>query len=240
MTEAQHLNLRARLLLGGEHPCGYLPGRSARSAFLDPALHLSSRHYAELLEQGFRRSGGLVYRPICAQCQACQSLRLPVAEFRPSRAQRRNLARNRDLQIEEAARLDTEHYALYRRYLAWRHPEGGMDPDDAGAFHEFLESPWGDVGFWTFRLDGAMVACAVVDRLPQGLSAVYSFYAPEHAGRGLGTHAVLRLIEAARAEGLRHLYLGYWVPGSPTMDYKRRFRPLELLTREGWTRLDAC
>jgi arginyl-tRNA--protein-N-Asp/Glu arginylyltransferase len=67
----------------------------------------------------------------------------------------------------------------------------------------------------------------VVDRLEQGLSAVYTFYDPAETSRSLGTYAVLAQIEAARREGLPHVYLGYWVEHSDTMDYKRQFRPLE-------------
>jgi arginine-tRNA-protein transferase len=35
------------------------------------------------------------------------------------------------------------------------------------------------------------------------------------------------------------VYLGFWIEGHPKMDYKRRFRPLQVRTREGWGTLDA-
>ena len=66
------------------------------------------------------------------------------------------------------------------------------------------------------------------------MSAVYTFYDPALEARGLGTHAILRQIELARERGLPHLYLGYWIERHPKMDYKARFKPLELLTSEGW------
>jgi arginyl-tRNA--protein-N-Asp/Glu arginylyltransferase len=47
---------------------------------------------------------------------------------------------------------------------------------------------------------------------------------------------ILVEIERARALLVPYLYLGYWVPGSPTMDYKRRFRPFEVLGADGWRR----
>ena len=37
---------------------------------------------------------------------------------------------------------------------------------------------------------------------------------------------------------LPYVYLGYWVRSSPKMDYKSRFRPLELLKPGGWVALD--
>ncbi len=42
----------------------------------------------------------------------------------------------------------------------------------------------------------------------------------------------------ARLAELPHVYLGYWVPGSPKMDYKARFRPIEVLRPGGWARLE--
>jgi len=228
---------RPRLLLGAEHTCSYLKGRLARSVFVDPQLPLDAARYGALLDLGFRRSGNYVYRPACSACQECRPARLPVADFAPDRGQRRCRARNADLRIGLEATLDDEHYALYRRYLQARHPGGGMDPDDREAFHAFLSSSWSSAEIIAARdRSGRLVAGGVVDRVPQGLSAVYSWFDPEEARRSLGTLMILAEIERARALGLPWLYLGYWVAGSPTMDYKRGFRPLEVLGPAGWGR----
>jgi len=226
-----------RLLMGSSHSCGYLPQRNARSAFVDPAFPIDPGLYGALLEQGFRRSGDYAYRPMCLLCRACRSVRIPVAEFRPDRSQRRCQRANADLRLSLAPRLNAEHYALYRRYLAARHPGGGMDPEDAEAFREFLGCSWGRTEVWEFRRAGALLAASVVDRVPRGYSAVYTFYAPEEAARGLGTYAILRQIGQAQAQDLPYVYLGYWVAGSAKMDYKQRFRPLEVLEPGGWAPL---
>jgi arginyl-tRNA--protein-N-Asp/Glu arginylyltransferase len=228
---------RPRLLLGSEHACSYLQGRLARSVFIDPQLRLDPARYGTLLDLGFRRSGGYVYRPACSACQQCRPARVPVAEFTPDRAQRRCARANADLRVTVEDALTEEHYALYRRYLLARHPGGGMDADDREAFHAFLSSAWGSSEIIAARdADGRLLAGGVVDRVPHGLSAVYTWFEPAGHRRGLGTWMVLAEIERARALALPHLYLGYWVPGSPTMDYKRRFRPLEVLGPEGWRR----
>ncbi|HEX4871127.1 MAG TPA: arginyltransferase [Nevskiaceae bacterium] len=226
---------RVRLFLSSEHLCGYLPGRAARNLFIDPEYRLDPARYDFLLQQGFRRGGDHVYRPRCEGCQACVPVRLPVARFRPDRSQRRCLARNRDLRVDRSAQLDERHFALYQRYLRSRHADGGMNPDDAGGFRHFLDCAWGVAEFWDF-LDpaGELLACAVVDRTPRALSAVYTFFEPEQPSRGLGTYAVLRQIEQARREGLEYLYLGYWVGASRKMAYKQRFQPLERLGPLGW------
>jgi arginine-tRNA-protein transferase len=63
---------------------------------------------------------------------------------------------------------------------------------------------------------------------------VYSFYDPEHERRSLGTFMILDHVRRARALGLPHVYLGYWVEGSRKMAYKSRFRPQERLGPVGW------
>jgi arginine-tRNA-protein transferase len=228
-----------RLLLGTEHACGYLPDRSARSAFIDPEFPLSSLRYGVLLDLGFRRSGAYVYRPACAACKDCLAARVPVAEFVPDRSQRRCLKRNADLKLTQEPALGEEHYALYRRYLASRHAGGGMNPEDYKAFRTFLECSWGDTQFWTLRLNGRLMAVAVVDLVPSGISAVYTFFDPLERSRSLGTCAVLTQIEQARAMGKPYVYLGYWVENSQKMDYKRHFHPLEVLHKDTWKRLEA-
>ena len=72
---------------------------------------------------------------------------------------------------------------------------------------------------------------------PAGLSAVYTFFDPDLAGRSLGTLAILSQLRWARELGLPYLYLGYWIAGHPKMDYKRRFRPLEIYDSGDWGRL---
>lgn len=227
-----------RLLLGTEHACGYLADRSARSAFVDPQFPLDPQRYGLLLDLGFRRSGLYTYRPACASCNACLPARIPVAQFIANRSQRRCLKRNADLEFNVEPALTAEHFALYRQYLSQRHAGGGMNPEDPRAFRAFLECAWGEVEFWTFRAGKLLLAVTVVDRVPAGLSAVYTFYDTDEAARSLGVLAVLKQIEIALLEERPYVYLGYWVEGSAKMDYKRHFRPLEILVGGAWRRLD--
>lgn len=225
---------RVRLFLSTEHPCGYLPARSARSLFIDPDYVLDPARYENLLEQGFRRGGNHVYRPRCESCRACIPARVPVADFAGSRAQRRCEHRNADLRLDIRRGMTDEQFTLYQRYLRARHDGGGMNPEDKSGFHNFLNCGWGATEFWEFTLNNRLLACAVVDRVPQGLSAVYTFFDPDESARGLGTYSVLSQIRLARELGLKYVYLGYWVPGSPKMDYKKNFQPLEILGARGW------
>jgi len=223
------------LYISPEHPCSYLPGREARTVFVDPNLAMDQMLYTLLASHGFRRSGAHIYRPHCRECHACVPLRVPVRDFKPSRTQKRVLKRNADLIVTlKTAEFDAEHFALYGRYLAARHPGGGMDGESPDDYRQFLLSPWGRTTLMEMRLAGRLLAVAVTDELQDGLSAVYTFYEPEVETRSLGTYAVLMQIDEARRRRLSWVYLGYWISESRKMSYKARFRPFEALREDGW------
>lgn len=222
------------------HECSYLEDREAATLFVDPYAPMSKRIYSVLAEIGFRRSGPYVYRPRCPGCSACQSARIPAAEFQPNRSQRRTWNRNRD--IEATVRDDSfreEHFELYRRYTSRRHTGGGMDVDSPEQYRNFLTSPWSDTAFVEFRAGGRLLGVSVTDGLDKGLSAVYTFFDPDEHKRGLGVFAILWQVEEARRIGLDWLYLGYWIKECPKMAYKANFYPLEVYIGGQWRRLDG-
>lgn len=220
------------------HPCSYLPDQQAITLFADPDAELTTDDYGLLARYGFRRSGPHLYRPACEACTACIPVRIPVAEFLPNRRQRRSWRRNADLQVDEVPlSLSTVYFNLYRRYMQWRHPGGAMDDADPAHFAAAFDSGWCDTVQVDYRLDGALVAVAIVDRLPNALSAVYTYFDPEHAARGLGTYAIYRQIEAARRAGHAWLYLGYWIEACDKMRYKGHFAPQERFEQGAWRRV---
>ena len=86
----------------------------------------------------------------------------------------------------------------------------------------------------TRDVEGTLVGGLLVDRTADALSAAYSFFDPAQPRRSLGTQAVLWLVGHARMLGLPYVYLGYWVDGSATMDYKRRFPAVDALVDGRW------
>lgn len=217
--------------------CPYLPGRESTSLFAEPVV-LDNMLYSRLARIGFRRSGDQVYRPACGHCQACVPVRIPVADFRPRRRDRRNLSRNADLELRIIrAHFSDEHFRLYAAYLDARHPGGGMDSPTPEQFRQFLIGSWSDTWFLELRLEGRLVAVAVTDLLEDGLSAVYTYYDPTLTDRGLGHHSILRQIAHSRDQGLPYLYLGYWIEGSEKMDYKGQYRPLQAMRGDRWVAL---
>ena len=231
-----------RMFRTGTHACGYWADREARDLVLDPRDPRLPQLYPMALDWGFRRSGDIVYRPSCVGCQACVAVRVPVATFRPDRSQRRCLKRNADVDARIVAPLRTaEHLALYRKYLTTRHRGGGMDDHGAPEFEQFLIGSWNQGRFLELREHGShrLLAVAVTDLVDGALSAVYTFYDPDEAERGLGTLAVLKQLEWAARDRRAHLYLVYLFACHANMDYKRRFQPLEGFNGRGWARLQA-
>jgi leucyl-tRNA---protein transferase len=229
-------------------PCPYLPGMEERKVF----THLVGRRATALndmlTQTGFRRSQTIAYRPACEQCRACVSVRVLVEDFRPSANLRRIASRNSDLiGAIGPAKPSAEQYSLFRAYLDHRHPDGGMADMSVLDYSMMVEDSHietriieyrrkGPDHFITHRGEGRLYGACLTDQLADGLSMVYSYFNPDFESRSLGTFMILDHIARAKAMGLPHVYLGYWVNGSRKMNYKMRFMPQEHLGPKGWER----
>lgn len=224
-----------QLYITAESPCSYFSDRLSRNLVPDPKLPLNMPIYNQLIQHGFRRSGGHCYRPHCHGCQACIACRLAVDEFTASRSQRRCLKTNQDIQLTVvSAGFSDEYFELYRRYLNSRHTDGSMADPAEDDFKQFLYCDWSHTRFLEFRLKGKLVAIAVSDMVSDGVSAVYSFFEPEMESRSLGTFCILKQIDYAKQQGVGFIYLGYWIKNHNKMHYKSNFKPLQLYLDEQW------
>ncbi len=236
---------RVRLFVFPAHACTYLPAREATlRGFV--AQRVVPQAYHELMDAGFRRSGSLVYQPVCRACRECVPVRVPVERFRPSKSQRRCARRNADLHVTVDQPVAThEKFELYRRYMTEWHGSAATEAQTAtresrGEFETFLyDSPVDTIEFCYRDRAGALLAVGICDVCPRSLSSVYFYFDPGQARRGLGTFGALVEIERARSLGVAHYYLGYRVPGCAAMSYKSSFRPNESLDTDGVWRESA-
>lgn len=224
-------------------PCPYLPGREATLRFGNGRL--VGGHYQQLLDWGYRRNGNYVYRPVCRSCRECWVLRVPVRTFRMTRSQRR--VWKQGLEKFEvtwgSCRYTKEKAAMYERYLAHQHgsDEGPVDETRYSAFlvdsclrHETLEVQ--------YRVEGRLAGIGIIDKLERALSTVYFYFDPDFARLSPGTWSALYEIHLAQKWGLAHYYLGYFIPGCQSMNYKARFQPCEIKQPDvpGWERYDSA
>ena len=234
-----------RFFVTAPSPCPYLAGKSERKVFTELRGENADELNEALGRIGFRRSQTVAYRPSCLDCQTCVSVRLVAAEFQPSGTPKRLLKRHGDLIATECRPWATaEQYELLQRYLAVRHPGGGMTQMEEGDFADMVEHSPVSSYVIEYREPGVgsqpgrLVGACLTDFQGDGLSMIYSFYDPEAEARsGLGTYIILDHIRRAAERELPYVYLGYWVAGSDRMQYKVRFRPLERLSGGGWERI---
>lgn len=222
-------------------PCPYLDGRQERKLFTALQGDFAGKLNDALSKQGFRRSQNVLYRPSCADCSACMSARIRVADFAPSKSQKRTAKRNSDLERQANSPWATEEqYELFRQYLDQRHADGGMADMDIFEFAAMIEETPIRSRIIEYRRNrgSELAAVCLTDILDDGLSMVYSFYETDGAQNSLGTYVILDHVRIAQESGLPYVYLGYWVPGSPKMDYKSRFKGLEIYRGGRWIDFD--
>ncbi|MCZ2343853.1 MAG: arginyltransferase [Bacteroidales bacterium] len=220
------------------YPCSYLPERSACQEY-EIMRRLSAEEYEQRMRAGWRRFGHSLFRPVCRSCRACQSLRVDVARFRPSATQKRVMKQNAlavELTIQTPQATD-EKLALYDKFHAFQAGFKGWplhEPKSVADYVEgFVHNPF-PTEEWCYRLhDGRLIGVGYVDHLPASVSAIYFFYDPEERHRSLGVWNVLSVLRFAAEQPFPYAYLGYYVAGCPSLEYKAKYRPNEVLNAQG-------
>jgi len=230
---------RINLFQTPEHDCPYLEGKNAITQFIDPEKIPDLQMYTHLTRFGFRRSGEHLYRPACSNCDACVSVRIPVAEINFSKNQKRCIKRAEHFDYHHCDAYDSdEHYQLYEQYIIARHKGGDMYPPTRELFRSFLLSSWANTQFMEIRENSKLIACAVYDQLLDGLSAVYCYFDPEQSKLSPGKLSILKQIQYANQCDLDYLYLGYQINECRKMNYKTNFKPVEQFIKLQWQRID--
>jgi arginine-tRNA-protein transferase len=211
-----------------EVDCPYLPGRRERLRAV-MASAIDGQTYRAFMDAGFRRSGRMLYQPVCEGCEECVPLRVEVGQFTMSDSQKRVWRRNQDLVVTSGVpRLTEEKFDLYSRYVRDWHGR----PEEArwDSLESFLyDSPTETIEFEYRDTTSTLRAVGICDLSRTSLSSVYFYFDPAEAKRSLGTFGALYELAWARERHLNHYYLGYWIRDCPTMAYKASFKPYETL-----------
>ncbi len=200
-------------------------------------LDVTAEETEELLSRGWRRFGPMYFRPACATCAECVSLRVMVDAFEPTKSQRRAARAAAGLRrVVGPPRVDEARLALYAAWHSHREDARGWDPNpetrDRYALEFAFPHPCArEAAFYDDAAPGGprLVGLGLFDLTPRAISAAFFFFDPSYAHMSPGTVNVLCLIDDARQSGRPHVYLGYRVEGCPSLSYKARFGPHELL-----------
>jgi len=203
-----------------------------------PDYPIDANTYEKLIQAGFRRSGYYTYRPNCAHCQACVSVRIDVKAFKPRRIQRRVWKQHNLTATLHELHYKPQHYALYQQYQTQRHAGGGMDNDCLEQYQNFLLQSHVNSRLVEFHEGETLRMVSIVDVLPDGLSSVYTFYDASVVHASFGTYSILWQVEQCKIHNLAYLYLGYWIKENRKMRYKVNFHPLEVLADGRWMPLE--
>jgi len=221
--------------------CGYLPSETWQLKYA-LVRELTADKYWHLINSGWRRFGHVLFRPACPACTACQPIRVLTQEYQPNRSQRRLIKANEstvELKIG-APNLNDEKLTLYMRHhhdhsesKGWPRPSmiGGVEH-----ISSIIDGPF-PVEEWCYYIDGKLVSVAYMDALKDGLSGIYFFYDPDYKDKQLGTWILITMITVCAQRGLPYAYLGYFVKGCRSMEYKGHYKPSEILYPDGTWRL---
>ena len=222
-------------------PCSYVPEYQERLLVALDAIVRNAQNYEQLMGLGFRRSGDQVYRPHCEACSACQSIRIPVLDFLPSRSQKRTLkkAARFNLHLNQNCKDIMRYYPLFEKYINMRHFDGSMYPANEEQYTNFISVDWLNVAYLEILDGDKLISVSVVDLLPDSFSAVYTFFDPDYEHYSLGRFAILQLIELAIAYRKQYVYLGYQVDDCRKMNYKSQYLPHQRLIGGHWLDSDA-
>ncbi|KAF9452451.1 hypothetical protein P691DRAFT_828461 [Macrolepiota fuliginosa MF-IS2] len=164
----------------------------------------------------------------------------------------------------EPASFTEEKYQLYVRYQRDIHNDLQNTPRGFERFLvtsplRFEEIPYPSVppghlprkyGSYhqLYRLDGNLIAVAVLDILPCCVSSVYFMYDKAWEEFSLGKLSAMREVSLAREiheagiSDMRYLYMGFYIESCQKMRYKGEYAPSYLLDPEAydWHPLESC
>jgi arginine-tRNA-protein transferase len=230
------------LSLTEPHPCNIIPGRTQREQIMTRNAPLSPEFNSVAYAQGYLRTASTYRRDHCDACQACKPARWLLDEFNYSASQRHIMNKNRDITYSVTKNyVMDEHINLFRRYFNERHARHS-DIGTTVMMNErrniaTLISLYGMIEFRDSSKK--LVGGVLFDWASDALIASHTYYDPQLSKeRSLGTYMLLVMAEHAKRFDMKYLYLGSLTTEPSSLAYKSRFRPLEVMERDGtWARL---
>lgn len=214
--------------------CSYLEGREQTTHY--KIIHACSvSQCQELVERGFRRFGKMYFRPICASCHECQSIKIDVKNYEFSKSAKRVLKKNSNTKSYiQRPSLSREHLELFEKYHLYMHSKKGWEHTATTANHYYGSFVEGheDFGYEVLYYDEEkLIGVDLIDVLEDGISSIYFYYDPDYTHLSLGKFSLYNQIHYAKETNKSWIYLGYYVEDCPSLSYKKIYKPY--LTLQG-------
>lgn len=216
----------------GEDTCSYLEDKQQKTHYkiID---NCSVSYCQSLIEKGWRRFGRMFFRPICAECTACESFKIDVNNYVFSKSERRILRKNEDTKILiQRPQVTADHLELFEKYHRHMKDKRDWNHETTTARHYYASFVHGheDFGYEVlYYIKDVLVGVDLIDILPEGISSIYFYYDPDYSQNSLGTYSMLQQINIAKENDLDWIYMGYYVKGCQSLEYKSRYSPYLVL-----------
>ena len=208
--------------------CSYLDGFEQKTHYkiIDKC---ADDRCQDFIERGFRRFGKMFFRPICENCNECQSIKINVKKFEFSKSQRRVLRKAEHLKsVIQKPTLTKEHLKLFEKYHQHMKIEKGWPHATTTAKNYYNSFVVGaeNYGYEVLYFDEEkLIGVDLIDILPNGVSSIYFYYDPDYKKYALGKLSMYLQIKFAKKTKKEWVYMGYYVKDCSSLSYKTHYKP---------------
>lgn len=208
--------------------CSYLNDKEQTTHY-KVIENCSTQNCQDLIERGFRRFGKMYFRPICTECEECQSIKIDVENFSFSKSQKRIIKKSAHLKSYlQTPTLSQAHLDLFKKYhlhmknkKEWIYNE--TTPEH---YYQSFVTDHNEFGYEVLYFDEEkLIGVDLIDILEDGISSIYFYYDPDYSCYSLGKLSLYNQIKFAQRSNKKWIYLGYYVKGCPSLSYKSEYKP---------------
>jgi len=214
--------------------CSYIKGNT-QSTHYKLIENCSVQDNQELIQRGFRRFGKMYFRPICSDCQECQSIKIDVNNYTFSKSAKRTLKKAKNIKsYVQVPTLSQAHLDLFEKYHLYMKERKEWDYNETNAqnYYESFVNGHNDYGYEVLYFDeDKLIGVDLIDILEDGISSIYFYYDPDYSTYSLGKLSLYHQIQFAQKNKKQWVYLGYYVKDCPSLSYKAMYKPF--LTLQG-------
>ncbi len=201
----------------------------------------SAQTTQDYIERGYRRFGKMYFRPVCPNCNECQSIKIDVNNYNFSKSERRVIKKAKDIKIYiQEPSLSKEHLNLFDKYHLFMQSKKGWSYQKTTPEHYYASfvDAYGDFGYEVlYFYQNKLIGVDLIDILKDGISSIYFYYDPLYSSFSLGKLSLLQEIILAKKENKKWIYLGYYVAECSSLNYKANYKPY--ITLKGRPKMDC-